>query len=265
MKCQAFEMPPGGSGSGRFGTIELDNRAAPVKNSALMNLLRRLPEAPVTSALVVANLVVFGLMVAASGHLPLARGFDGEGLYDAGATIGQPSWRWVTAAFIHVNVLHIFMNMWVLAQIGVLAERAIGRGLFLATYVATGAAGNAVGTFLALARHRPPQLSAGASGAIMGLFGVATLFAWLTGQREIARVLAKNVLFVLVIGFAVTAGGAIAVDNAAHVGGLVLGAAVGLGRARWPRPVSRGTNALLIGASLVVVVTAFAVVRLGPA
>jgi membrane associated rhomboid family serine protease len=264
MKCQAFEMPPGGSGSGRFGTIELDNRAAPVKNSALMSLLRRLPEAPVTSALVVANLLVFGLMVAASGHFPLARGFGGEDLYAAGATIGEPSWRWVTAAFIHVNVLHIFMNMWVLAQIGVLAERAIGRGLFLATYVATGTAGNALGTVLALARHRP-QISAGASGAIMGLFGVAAVFAWLTGQREIARALTKNVLFVLVIGFAVTAGGAIAVDNAAHVGGLVLGAAVGLGRARWPRPVSRRTNALLIGASLVVVATAFAVVRLGPA
>src|SRR5262249_51192016 len=148
---------------------------------------------------------------------------------------GEPSWRWITAAFIHVNVLHIFMNMWVLAQIGVLSERAIGRGLFLASYVVTGAAGNVLGTVLALARHRP-ALSAGASGAIMGLFGVATVFAWLTGQRPIARVLAKNVLFVLVLGFAITAGGAIAVDNAAHVGGLVVGALIGAGRVRWPRP-----------------------------
>src|ERR1700749_1822529 len=163
-----------------------------------MNLWRRLPEAPVTSALIVANLVVFGLMVAASGHLPLARSFDVEGLYGAGATTDEPSWRWVTAAFIHVNVLHIFMNMWVLAQIGVLAERAIGRGLFLAAYLVTGAAGNGLGTFLAPPRHQP-HISAGASGAIMGLFGVATVFAWRTGQREIARLLAKNVLFVLVI------------------------------------------------------------------
>jgi membrane associated rhomboid family serine protease len=201
-------------------------------------------------------------MVVASGHLPLARGFDARGLYAAGATIGEPSWRWVTAAFIHVNVLHIFMNMWVLGQIGVLAEQAIGRGLFLATYVLTGAAGNAVGTALALARDRP-QISAGASGAIMGLFGVATLFAWLTGQREIGRALAKNVLFVLVLGFSLTAGGALAVDNAAHVGGLLSGAAVGVGRVRWPRPVSRRTDALLIAASVVVVAAAFAFVLLG--
>jgi rhomboid protease GluP len=229
-----------------------------------MNLLRRLPQAPVTSALIVANLVVFALMVAASGHFPLARGFDNVGLWTAGATVGEPGWRWVTAAFVHVNAVHIFMNMWVLAQIGVLAEGAIGRGLFLAAYVVTGAAGNAVGTALALARDRP-SISAGASGAIMGLFGVATVFAWLTGQREIARLLAKNVLFVLVIGFAVTAGGAIAVDNAAHVGGLVAGALIGLGRTLRPRPVSRATDALLIGASVVVVAAAFVAVRLGAA
>lgn len=226
-----------------------------------MNLLRRLPEAPVTTALIIANLVVFALMVAASGHFPLGAGFGAETLYVAGATIGEPSWRWVTAAFIHVNAFHIFMNMWVLAQIGVLSERAIGRGLYLATYVLTGAAGNALGSLVATLRARP-QISAGASGSIMGLFGVAAVFAWLTGQRAIASVLAKNVLFVLVIGFALTAGGAIAVDNAAHVGGLVVGALVGAGRFRWPRPASKAFDGALIGASIVIVAVAFAIVRI---
>jgi rhomboid protease GluP len=226
-----------------------------------MSLLRRLPEAPVTSGLIIANLVVFGVMVAASGHFPLARGFESQVLFQAGATTGEPSWRWITAAFVHVNTLHIFMNMWVLGQIGVLSERAIGRGLFLATYVATGAAGNILGTMLALAQHQH-RASAGASGAIMGLFGVAAVFAWRTGQREIARLLAKNVLFVLVIGFSLTAGGALAVDNAAHVGGLVAGAVVGFARARWTRPVSRRTDGLLIGGSIALVVVAFLAVWL---
>jgi rhomboid protease GluP len=229
-----------------------------------MTLLRRLREAPVTCALIVANLLVFALMVAASGHFPLARGFDNRGLYAAGATIGEPGWRWVTAAFVHVNLLHIFMNMWVLAQIGVLSEQAIGRGLFLTTYVLTGAAGNAVGTALALGRDQP-QISAGASGAIMGLFGVATVFAWLTGQREIGRALAKNVLFVLVLGVTLTVRGTLAVDNAAHVGGLLLGAGVGLARARWPNPASRRTDALLIVASTLIVAAAFALVLSGAA
>jgi rhomboid protease GluP len=241
----------------------LDNRSPGVKNSVHMSLLRRLPEAPVTTALIVANVLVFVIMVALSGHLPLARGFGAEVLVDAGASVGVPSWRWVTAAFIHVNALHIFMNMWVLAQIGVLGERAIGRGLFLATYVLTGASGNALGTFLALARERPPSVSAGASGAIMGLFGVAAVFAWRTGQQPIAKALAKNVLFILVLGFLLTSGGAVAVDNAAHVGGLLLGAVIGLLRARWPRPTTRGQEAVLFGGSIAIVAAAFVFVRLG--
>lgn len=228
-----------------------------------MSLLRRLPEAPMTTALIVANLLVFGVMVAVSGHLPLARGFGGQVLVDAGASVGVPSWRWVTAAFIHVNTLHIFMNMWVLAQIGVLGERAIGRGLILATYVLTGAAGNVLGTFLAIARDRPPAISAGASGAIMGLFGLATVYAWRRGQQPIAKALAKNVLFVLVLGFLLTSGGAVAVDNAAHIGGLLLGAAIGLARARWPGPTTRAQDAALIGGSFAIVAAAFVFVRLG--
>ena len=186
-----------------------------------MSLLRRLPEAPVTATLIVANLLVFVVMVAVSGHLPLATGLrSGRCSSTRGPPSACRSSRWVTAAFIHVNALHIFMNMWVLAQIGVLGERAIGRGLFLATYVLTGAAGNALGTFLALSRDRPPAVSAGASGAIMGLFGVAAVYAWRTGQRPIASALAKNVLFVLGVGFLLTSQGAVAVDNAAHIGGL---------------------------------------------
>jgi rhomboid protease GluP len=217
----------------------------------------------VTATLIVANLLVFAVMVAVSGHLPLGGGFRAAVLIDAGASIGVPSWRWVTAAFIHVNALHILMNMWVLAQIGVLGERAIGRGLFLATYVLTGAAGNVLGTFLALARDRPPAVSAGASGAIMGLFGVAAVYAWRTGQRPIASALAKNVLFVLVVGFLLTSQGAVAVDNAAHIGGLILGAVIGLLRARWPRPTTRAQESLLFGASIAIVAAAFVFVRLG--
>jgi rhomboid protease GluP len=221
-----------------------------------MSLLRRMPEAPVTSSLVVANLAVFAIMVATSGHLPLGAGFSGRTLVGAGASIGEPGWRWVTAAFVHVNVLHIVMNMWVLAQIGVLAERAIGRGLYLASYVLTGALGNATATLLASARGEP-HVSAGASGAIMGLFGVAAVFAWRTGQQPIARALAKNVLFILAIGFAVTASGAIAVDNAAHIGGFVAGAIIGFARARQQRPLPRWADWLMAGVAVAVVAVAF--------
>jgi rhomboid protease GluP len=221
-----------------------------------MKWLRRLPEAPITSAFLVANLAVYAAMVLASGHL---FGFDNSTLITAGANVaGIPhavsSWRWLTAAFIHVNLLHIGMNMWVLMQIGVLSERAIGGGVLAAAYVLTGVFGNLASTVMADLRHRP-MTSAGASGAIMGLIGIAAVFAWRGGQKALARSLLMNVGFVLVLGIGLN------LDNAAHVGGFVLGALIGLLRARWPRPLPRWLDVTLIGAAGALSLIAFALVH----
>lgn len=227
-----------------------------------MRWLRRLPEAPVTAALIVVNLLVYAAMAAHSGEVG---SFGSKTLIEAGAVVAAPGitathWRWLTAAFIHVNGLHILLNLWVLAQIGVLSERAIGRGLFVGAYVVTGVAGNVLSSLIAGVRHQT-LLSAGASGAIMGLVGLATVFAWLTGQRAIARALGMNVLFVLGVGFAVTARGVVAVDNAAHVGGLVVGAGLGALRARFSRPLPRWLEVTLVVTAALLAITAFAVVR----
>jgi len=228
-----------------------------------MSWLRRLPEAPVTAALIVVNLLVYAAMVVSSGELAF---FSGPTLAHAGAVIAGPGvpimpWRWLTAAFIHVHAVHILLNLWVLAQIGVLSERAIGRGFFAAAYVVTGVTGNMLSTAVAAARGRP-LLSAGASGSIMGLIGLATVFAWLIGERRIARVLAYNVLFVLGLGFLVSARGLVGVDNAAHIGGLVVGAGLGALRARFPGPAPRWLNGVLIGAAAVATAVAFVLVHM---
>jgi rhomboid protease GluP len=240
----------------------LDNWQRVGKIPSPMQWIRRLPEAPVTLVLIVVNLLVYAVMAATSRHV---MSFDVETLISAGANVMIPgadvsAWRWLTAAFIHVNLLHIVMNLWVLAQIGVLSERAIGRGLFAAAYVGTGVFGNVVSTALAALRHRQ-GISAGASGAIMGLIGLAAVFAWRTGQRPIARALLGNVVFVLAVGISLSFGGTVAVDNAAHVGGLVVGALLGLVRARVTRPAPRALDASLIVAAAALSATAFAVVH----
>jgi membrane associated rhomboid family serine protease len=227
-----------------------------------MSSLRRLSDAPVTAALIVVNLLVYAAMAVSSGQMAA---FSNETLINAGATVAGPGidatpWRWLTASFIHAHGLHIAMNLWVLAQIGILSETAIGRGLLAAAYVITGITGEIASTVLADVRHQV-TLSVGASGAIMGLFGLATVFSWLTNQRAIAKALAQNVLIVLALGFVVTARGVAAVDNAAHVGGLLVGAGLGALRARFPTEAPRWLDVLLISASAALTVAAFAIVH----
>ena len=171
-----------------------------MKNSTV-NWFRRLRDAPVTATLIAINVLVYVVMVAQSHRLLT---FDSATLIDAGASLSAPGlepsrWRWLTAAFVHVGLLHAVMNLYFFGQIGILSERALGRGLIAAGYVVTGVTGNLLSTVLATARG-VPTISAGASGAIMGLLGMAAAYAWLSGQRAAARALAFNILFVLGLG-----------------------------------------------------------------
>lgn len=220
-----------------------------------MQWVARLRQAPVTSSLLVINTAVFLVMVAVS-HQVL--NFDAETLAVAGASVraqGFPfsAWRWLSAAYVHGGLLHIVMNMFVLAQIGALAEAVIGRGLFAALYVVAGVAGFA----LSYAMGAPAaKISVGASGAIMGLIGVSAVFAWRTGQSAIARNLLTNVGFIFVVGLFAN------VDNYAHLGGLLVGAAAGLWRARWTRPLPRFVDGALIGLSAALSIAALVIVHL---
>jgi rhomboid protease GluP len=227
-----------------------------------LNWFRRLRDAPVTGALIVANVLVYAIMAASSRQL---WSFDGDTLIAAGASLSGGGvevshWRWVTAAFIHANLLHIAMNLWVLGQIGALSEKALGRGFIAGTYLVTGVLGNVLSTLHAAA-SAGPSASVGASGAIMGLIGTAAVFAWRTGQRRAAKALAINVVFILGVGLSLSARGISLVDNAAHIGGLAAGAAIGLARAAFPRPAPRWLDAAAVGVSFALAAIAFAVVR----
>jgi rhomboid protease GluP len=151
------------------------------------------------------------------------------------------------------------MNLWVLGQIGVLSERALGRGLYAATYVVTGVIGNVLSTIHAAGRPEM-TVAVGASGAIMGLIGMAATFAWRSGQRAAAKALAFNILFVLGVGLSLSARGISLVDNAAHIGGLCAGAVIGLVRVAVRRPTPRWLDATAIVVSFTLAAVAFAVV-----
>ncbi|MCK4968851.1 MAG: rhomboid family intramembrane serine protease, partial [Candidatus Aenigmarchaeota archaeon] len=80
-------------------------------------------------------------------------------------------WMLVTSMFLHLDIMHLFQNMFALAFFGILLEKIIGSKRFLSLYFAAGIAGS-----LASIVFYPHATSLGASGAIMGVIGaLATL------------------------------------------------------------------------------------------
>ena len=76
----------------------------------------------------------------------------------------------LTAAFVHVGILHLATNMWCLWNLGLLGEPLLGPAGVVAVYVLTGVAGNLLSTAV-----HPQIVGAGASGAVFGLAGVLIL------------------------------------------------------------------------------------------
>jgi rhomboid protease GluP len=132
-------------------------------------------------------------------------------------TLGGEGWRVITSCFLHFGIVHLVTNMIALFFIGRLLEPVLGRTVFFASYICSGALGSLLSVLVAGTR-----LSAGASGAIFGLFGV--FLALLTTRLlsgEIKRLLFQGVF--LFTAYALMDGMGEQVDNAAHIGGLASG------------------------------------------
>lgn len=133
-------------------------------------------------------------------------------------------WRLLTATFLHSGVLHLTMNMVGLWAIGATVERLFGHRLFLLVYGASAL----VGSGLSLHFSAQKAVSVGASGAVFGLAG-ALLTVVVRHRRSMPPLFgARNrnsmlffIAYSLYQGFTKTG-----VDNAAHVGGLLAGAAL---------------------------------------
>jgi membrane associated rhomboid family serine protease len=135
-------------------------------------------------------------------------------------------WRLLTVTLVHGSILHLLMNMYALWIVGPLAEALYGRALFLAMYLLA-AVGGSVASYLIL-----PNPAVGASGAIFGLFGLvfASTYFHKTLLRSQARAITSQIGVLIVINLVIGFGiGSIArIDNAAHVGGLLVGGWLGL-------------------------------------
>lgn len=171
-------------------------------------------------------------------------------------------WRLLTAPVLHGGILHFWMNFAALESLGRTMETRGVRGYVPLVFVASALAGGVASLAL------PPEVrSIGASGGLMGMFGFLAVMAY---RRK--RHLPEGFLRGLLINIAlIGAVGLVAyrfIDNAAHAGGLLAGAGIGLaavpddGRVpawtggRWIDRAGRAAMAVVwLGAAAAVVLT----------
>jgi rhomboid protease GluP len=184
-----------------------------------------------TYAIIAALTALFGVELAArpagaSGFSPdITTLVSLGGLHRDLVTDGGEWWRLLTAACLHGSPIHLLMNGVALFMAGVVLEHLLGRAWLGALFV-VGALG---GSLIGLAINPSNLVSVGASGAIMGLLAAALVAAMrlpegvarASVQGTMARVLIPSLLPLASMGGA-------KVDYAAHFGGALAGALVGL-------------------------------------
>ena len=177
----------------------------------------------ITPIIIDINIAVFVLMVICGAGIMLP---DNETLLAWGAnfrplTLNGEWWRLITNFFIHIGILHLLLNMYALLYIGLLLEPRLGSQRFLAAYLLTGIAASVNSLY-----WHELTISAGASGAIFGLYGVflAMLTTSLIEKKARNALLTSIGIFVF---YNLANGLKEGIDNAAHLGGLICGLIAG--------------------------------------
>jgi len=244
----------------------VETSAAPDQSTAVEAVARKstsLLDAPATYLLLSINFLWFAVMVRSGSYIQLwhqhqflsifTTNFSFETLQYFGGCGGfdvliRGQWiRVLTATFVHMNPLHLLVNMWCLWNLGLLGEPLLGRrGLFV-VYLLTGMAGN-----LCSLAFSPGDLVVGASGAVFGIAGILIVLLsnkklslpW-SELRSLRRSVVLFALLNLLIGIAPqfvlqmapakdldhlanNLGPLTHIDNMAHLGGLVCGLLMGL-------------------------------------
>lgn len=184
----------------------------------------------VTYALIAVNVLVFIVQMAV-GNLEKQLSVWPPAVAD-----GQ-LYRLVTSAFLHYGATHLLLNMWALYVVGPPLESWLGRLRFGALYALSGLGGSVLVYLLTI-----NSATAGASGAIFGLFGAT----FVVGKRLALDV--RWVVAVIVINLVFTFV-APAISWQGHLGGLVTGAVVA---AAYVYPPKEARNLIQAAASALV-------------
>lgn len=180
----------------------------------------------ISRALIYVNVAVF-LLVVGTGGTMLSGGGD---IWEDGVLWGpfvDPNgpffnargewWRLFTGGFLHVGAFHLAMNMYALWILGPQLESVLRARWFLTVYFVSLVTGSCGVLLLS-----PGSPTAGASGAIFGLLGLAVVVQRARGIDPWASGLGMVVLINLMLTFSIPQ-----ISIGGHLGGLVGGAVIG--------------------------------------
>lgn len=168
-----------------------------------------------TFTLIGLNILVFGILLIGNDPMRISSAtlFFGGALYSE--TIpNKEYWRFFAYAFLHINVIHLAMNMICMLMWAGILERRVGVTNFLTIYFAAAVGGGLASIY----GHQGAFISVGASGAISGVVG-ALLALTLLGKLPLTPQ-----FFIVNIGLnAALIAIASNIDWMAHLGGLIAG------------------------------------------
>jgi membrane associated rhomboid family serine protease/antitoxin component YwqK of YwqJK toxin-antitoxin module len=176
-----------------------------------------------TTVLIGINLVVFFWLAWQQQSLMMDTGADALAILHVGGnfnpyTLGDQPWRLLTSMFLHYGVIHLAVNMYGLYVLGAGLEPAVGTRRFLLVYFCCGLVSG-----IASLLFNTYVISAGASGALFGLYGYrlgAEVIGSFHDRQQLRTVFINFVIFVLINAF-ITA--QLNVDLAGHIGGCIAG------------------------------------------
>ena len=227
------------------------DKSGPVVDSETLRFARAVLDRPYkfTIILLVTNIFFFLLMWQTSGMpFSVIAPLPAVVLIPFGAKLNyfiqaeHQWWRFVTPMFLHVNLLHLIVNMYSLWIVGPYVEKLYGSAKFVVFWVATGVAGvvasyltvrpaMSVGPVARFVLKTTDDPSVGASGALFGLVGVLFVFG-IKFRHELPegfkRAFGTGMLPIILINLFIGYLGRGFIDNAAHLGGLVSGALLAL-------------------------------------
>ncbi|XP_021652055.2 RHOMBOID-like protein 5 [Hevea brasiliensis] len=134
---------------------------------------------------------------------------------------GGEGWRFFSCIWLHAGVAHLFTNMMSLLFIGIPLEQEFGFLRIGVLYVLSGFGGS-----LMSALSPKPNISVGASGALLGLLGsmLSELFLnWTIYANKCKSVSTLLLIITLNLAFGLIPH----VDNSAHIGGFLSGFLLG--------------------------------------